>query len=168
MKTKVFVDHVATPVGKMRLVVDEAGVVRGLDWDVDGDLPDGCVAAKARDPSGVASVLGAYFAGRVDAIDALAVDEAAGTEFQRRVWRALRQIPVGRTESYAGLARRIGAPRAVRAVGSANHCNPVAIVVPCHRVIGSDGSLTGYAGGLERRELLLKLEGALDSSLLDM
>lgn len=84
-----------------------------------------------------------------------------GTTFQRRVWEELRRIPCGATISYAELARRIGDPRAVRAVARANALNPIAILIPCHRVIGSDGTLTGYAGGLERKARLLKLEGAL-------
>ncbi len=84
----------------------------------------------------------------------------AGTPFQREVWRALLEIPFGRTCSYADLALRIARPKAVRAVGTANGANPIAVVIPCHRVIGSNGTLTGYAGGLERKQLLLQLEGA--------
>lgn len=84
-----------------------------------------------------------------------------GTEFQRQVWQELRSIQFGQTVSYGDLARSIGKPRAVRAVGAANGGNPVSIIVPCHRVIGSDGGLTGYGGGLERKEWLLKHEGGL-------
>ncbi len=84
--------------------------------------------------------------------------KAEGTDFQRRVWAALSEIPFGKTISYGELARRIGNPRAVRAVGLANGRNPISIVVPCHRVIGADGSLTGYGGGLERKRFLLALE----------
>ena len=84
--------------------------------------------------------------------------EADGTDFQRRVWDALREIPFGETMSYGDIARRIGNPRAVRAVGLANGRNPISIIVPCHRVIGADGSLTGYGGGLERKRFLLALE----------
>jgi methylated-DNA-[protein]-cysteine S-methyltransferase len=87
----------------------------------------------------------------------------AGTEFQLAVWQALRRIPYGRTWSYAELAKRIGRPRATRAVGAANGANPLPIVVPCHRVIGADGSLTGFGGGLPAKKLLLELEGALVS-----
>ena len=86
--------------------------------------------------------------------------ELAGTEFQRRVWAELLKIPYGETRSYSEVARAIGKPRAVRAVGSANHANPIAIVVPCHRVIAADGGLAGYGGGLDRKRLLLELEGA--------
>jgi methylated-DNA-[protein]-cysteine S-methyltransferase len=102
----------------------------------------------------------AYFDGEPGSLEAVSV-RLAGTVFQRQVWQALRQIPVGETRSYAGLARLIGAPRAVRAVGRANGLNPVSLVVPCHRLVGSDGSLTGYAGGLARKRWLLQHEGAM-------
>jgi methylated-DNA-[protein]-cysteine S-methyltransferase len=82
-----------------------------------------------------------------------------GTQFQKKCWEALRHIPYGTTCSYAELAQRVGSPRAFRAVGQANHNNPVAIIIPCHRVIGADGSLTGYGGGMKTKELLLRLEG---------
>jgi len=113
----------------------------------------------AADPAGVSGRLAAYFAGDLGALDAIPVDPG-GTPFQRRVWAALRTIPAGETVSYQTLARRIGAPTAVRAVGAANSDNPVGIVVPCHRVIGADGSLTGYAGGIERKRWLLTHERA--------
>ncbi len=89
----------------------------------------------------------------------------AGTPFQRKVWEALLEIPFGSTASYGEIARRVGAPRAVRAVGGANGRNPIAIVIPCHRVIGGDGSLTGFGGGLERKRFLLELEGGPPGSL---
>src|SRR5437016_4749610 len=114
---------------------------------------------RAADPAGVASRLAAYFGGDLAVLDRVAVD-AGGTPFQRRVWAALRSIPPGETVSYQTLAQRIGAPAAVRAVGAANGANPVAIVVPCHRVIGADGRLTGYAGGIERKRWLLAHERA--------
>jgi methylated-DNA-[protein]-cysteine S-methyltransferase len=101
--------------------------------------------------------LEAYLRGDLAALDAVVTD-AAGTPFQHRVWRALREIPIGETISYAELARRIGAPTAVRAVARANALNPISLVVPCHRVIGSDGALRGYAGGLERKRWLLEHE----------
>jgi methylated-DNA-[protein]-cysteine S-methyltransferase len=91
----------------------------------------------------------------------LPLDLSAGTDFQQTVWRALRDIPCGDTSSYLALAQRIGRPLAVRAVGTAIGRNPLSIVVPCHRVVGSDGSLTGYAGGLDRKRALLRLESAL-------
>ena len=101
----------------------------------------------------------AYEAGRSHDFDAPLLP--AGTDFQRRVWQALLGIGFGETLSYGELARRIGAPRAVRAVGAAVGRNPISVIVPCHRVLGSDGSLTGYAGGIERKHRLLCLEGAL-------
>ena len=106
------------------------------------------------------SALHRYFDGDLAAIDSIEVD-TGGTEFQQMVWRALRRIPAGSTWSYARLAREIGRPSAVRAVAAANGANPVSIVVPCHRVIGSDGSLTGYGGGLPRKRWLLAHERAL-------
>ena len=98
-----------------------------------------------------------HFAGRVDAVDALHV-ATGGTAFQREVWTALRSIPCGETLAYGALAERIGKPAAVRAVGLANGQNPISVVVPCHRVIGAKGALTGYAGGLERKRWLLEHE----------
>lgn len=106
----------------------------------------------------VEDVLARYFGGELDAFDAVPV-ELNGTAFQKQVWQALRRIPSGSTISYAELARRIGNPSAIRAVGTANGANPVAVIVPCHRVIGSDGSLTGYGGGLDRKQWLLAHEG---------
>lgn len=106
----------------------------------------------------VTAVLQRYFDGDIHAIDDVAV-ELNGTPFQKDVWNALRRIPPGTTISYSGLAKRIGQRTAVRPVGAANGANPVAIVVPCHRVIGADGSLTGYGGGLDRKQWLLAHEG---------
>jgi len=103
-----------------------------------------------------ASQLKSYFAGQLTEFDLPLAP--AGTEFQRRVWAGLRTIPYGETVSYGELARQLGSPSASRAVGLANGRNPIAIVVPCHRVIGSDGSLTGYGGGLDRKRFLLALE----------
>lgn len=106
-----------------------------------------------------AAAIAAYFEGELTAIDALAVD-VAGTNFQQRVWRSLRRIPVGETCSYQELAADAGAPKAVRAAGTANGANLVAIVIPCHRVIRSGGGLGGYGGGLDRKARLLQHEGA--------
>jgi methylated-DNA-[protein]-cysteine S-methyltransferase len=111
----------------------------------------------ADDPDGVVDRLARYFAGDLAALDAIAVDPG-GTPFQCAVWAALRTVPAGRTISYRDLARAIGAPAAVRAVGAANGANPVGIVIPCHRAVGADGSLTGYGGGLERKRWLLAHE----------
>ena len=111
-----------------------------------------------RDPAGAATALAKYFSGQLDALDAIDV-ELNGTRFQQRVWQTLRSVRAGRTASYSEIARIIEAPMAVRAVGAANGANPVAVVVPCHRIIGSNGSLTGYGGGLKRKEWLLRHEG---------
>ncbi len=105
----------------------------------------------------IGAKLAAYFAGDLEAVRDVVVD-AGGTTFQARVWDALRRIPAGTTWSYAQLANEVGNPKAVRAVGLANSKNPVAIIVPCHRVVGSDGSLTGYAGGVDRKRWLLNHE----------
>lgn len=106
------------------------------------------------------AMLRRYFAGDLAVLDTIPV-ELNGTPFQKRVWQALRRIPSGSTISYADLARRIGSPSAIRAVGTANGANPVAVIVPCHRVIGSDGRLTGYGGGLDRKQWLLSHEGCV-------
>jgi len=161
-------DRLATPLGDALLVTDEGGRLRALDWQ---DYEDRMLvllrrhygAATLRNgaaPAAIRAALTAYFAGELAAPDAIPC-ATAGTDFQRRVWAALRQIPAGRTLSYAALAAQIGKPRAVRAVGLANGANPVSIVVPCHRVIGSDGGLTGYGGGLHRKRWLLAHEGAM-------
>jgi methylated-DNA-[protein]-cysteine S-methyltransferase len=111
----------------------------------------------AADPAGMVARLADYFGGRLDALDDVPV-EMIGTAFQRRVWNALRDVPAGRVVSYGTLARTVCGPAAARAVGAANGANPIAIVVPCHRVVGSDGALTGYAGGVERKRWLLAHE----------
>jgi len=111
-------------------------------------------------PARVAAALEAYFGGDLRALDRLEV-ETGGTAFQREVWAALRRIPAGQVWSYARLAREVGRPRATRAVGAANGRNPVALVVPCHRVIATGGKLGGYGGGLDRKEWLLRHERAL-------
>lgn len=114
--------------------------------------------APAGDPGGVVTVLSRYFAGDLASLDEVDV-ELHGTSFQQRVWNALRSVAAGTTASYSQLAERVGAPSAVRAVGAANGANPVAVVLPCHRIIGSNGSLTGYGGGLDRKRWLLDHEG---------
>ena len=118
----------------------------------------GEVIEHKRDPAGAATALAKYFSGQLDVLDSVAV-ELNGTPFQQRVWEALRTVRAGQTASYSTIARVVGTPSATRAVGAANGANPVAIVVPCHRIVGSDGSLTGYGGGLRRKEWLLRHEG---------
>ena len=158
-------DRIATPIGTALVVTDEAGVLRAFNWTDYEPAMQAWIARrypKARVAEGrgpVREAFDAYFAGEVEALAALAWD-GAGTAFQRQVWAALCTIPAGETLSYARLAERIGRPTAVRAVGLANGSNPVALVVPCHRVIGANGSLTGYGGGLHRKRWLLAHEGA--------
>jgi methylated-DNA-[protein]-cysteine S-methyltransferase len=162
-------DRLASPIGDVLILADDQGRLRALDFgDFEHRLEkllalrigrrlDTVTAAK--DPFGLSSALTAYFDGDIAAIDDLPV-EAPGTPFQRKVWAGLRQIPAGTTQSYGQLAVHIGHPSAVRAVGAANGANAVGIVVPCHRVIGSNGTLTGYAGGVERKRWLLAHEAA--------
>jgi methylated-DNA-[protein]-cysteine S-methyltransferase len=155
------IDRLRTPLGPLAIVVDARGCLRAVGW-FDGHarmqrLLGGAPLVEERDPAGRTSALARYFDGDLDAIEGLPV-AFSGTDFQRRVWTRLREIPCGETWSYAELARRIGNPRAVRAVGLANGANPVGIVVPCHRVIGADGSMTGYGAGVERKRWLLEHE----------
>jgi len=162
------VDRLASPVGDMLIVQDDRERLRALDWEnyedrmirlFDRYYGKGAVELIDGDGSGhVVEALTRYISGDLDAIDQLEV-ETQGTLFQRRVWHELRQIPCGETWTYGELARRIGKPRASRAVGLANGANPIGIVVPCHRVIGADHSLTGYGSGLERKRWLLEHEG---------
>ncbi|MFY8164626.1 MAG: methylated-DNA--[protein]-cysteine S-methyltransferase [Brevundimonas sp.] len=160
-------DRVATPVGEVLLVTDGEGAVRAPDFADYEDRMTRLLACHApgaslkagRAPEPVRAAVERYFAGDVHALDGLTVT-AGGTDFQRSVWKALRAIPAGETRTYGQLAAAIGSPKAVRAVGLANGRNPVALIVPCHRVIGANGTLTGYAGGLERKRWLLQHEGA--------
>lgn len=114
---------------------------------------------RVRDPFGLSARIRAYLAGDLVALDGVPV-ETGGTLFQRRVWRALRRIPAGGTMTYGALARALGRGAAARAVGAANGRNPISVVVPCHRLVGGDASLTGYGGGLWRKRWLLRHEGA--------
>ena len=169
MKALIFrLDRVPTPCGDMLVAIDEQGSVRALDWDCfdvrlhrDQLARHGADAARIEPAAGITSVgrsLEAYLHGDLHAIDRIQVT-ADGTPFQQQVWAALRAIPAGTTVSYGTLAARIGRPSATRAVGMANNANPISVVVPCHRVIGADGSLTGYGGGLARKRWLLEHEG---------
>jgi methylated-DNA-[protein]-cysteine S-methyltransferase len=166
-------DELATPVGVLHLLADAAGRLHALGWfDGHARMESVLDAYRSRrggtlergdNPGGLTAALRAYFAGDLGAIRDLPF-VFHGTEFQRAVWSALTAIPCGETISYGELARRIGRPSAVRAVGLANGANPIGIVVPCHRVIGSNGSLTGYGGGLSRKRWLLAHESALPDS----
>ena len=159
-------DRAATPVGEVLLVTDGEGAVRALDFADYEDRMTRLLARHApgasmkagRAPVPVRTALERNFGGDVHARDGLTVT-TGGTDFQRSVWKALRAIPAGETRTYGQLAAAIGSPKAVRAVGLANGRNPVALIVPCHRVIGANGTLTGYAGGLERKRWLLQHEG---------
>lgn len=161
------IDRIATPIGELALVADEAGKLRAVEWTDHEDRMqrslrlhygnEGYQLRNARNPGGSSADLRAYFNGDVAAIDGLKV-ATGGTDFQKSVWKALRTIPCGETISYALLAERVGRPTAVRAVGHANGDNPISVVVPCHRVIGTNGSLTGYGGGVERKRWLLAHE----------
>lgn len=159
---------VDSPVGPLTLVADDGALV-GLYMDGQRHRPD--LDVSAGDLGDTAAVLAeagaqlaAYFAGELTAFDLPLAPR--GTAFQLRVWAALRDIPYGETESYGALAQRIGSPGASRAVGLANGRNPIGIVVPCHRVVGADGSLTGYGGGLPRKRFLLDLERSRHQLLL--
>jgi methylated-DNA-[protein]-cysteine S-methyltransferase len=154
---------VDSPVGPLTLVAVD-GILTGLYMHAQRHRP-GQENFGEPDPTPfgeAAEQLDAYFAGRRTEFD-LPVS-LAGTPFQRRVWAALREIPFGETLSYGQLAGRIGRPTAMRAVGLANGRNPIGIVVPCHRVVGAGGGLTGYGGGVERKQYLLELEQRVSSS----
>jgi len=155
----------STPVGLVRFAVNDGGAVVALGFEEQWEALERRLArrfgeialAAGRSTARLEAHLDAYLGGDLGALDRVAVDPG-GTALQRRVWSALRAIPPGETRSYAAVAREVGAPRAVRAVGAANAANPVSIVVPCHRVIASDGQLQGYAGGLARKQWLLRHE----------
>jgi len=162
------IESLATPLGEMLVVADEQQRLRALGWT---DLKDrlqrqlaasyGSSLQLRSGPTSaeIREALHAYLEGKLDAIDTLPV-ETGGTSFQRSVWEELRRIPAGTTLSYRELAIRIGRPKAVRAVGHANGANPICVVVPCHRLVGSDGSLTGYGGGLHRKRWLIDHEAS--------
>jgi methylated-DNA-[protein]-cysteine S-methyltransferase len=164
---KLLIDRVPTPIGELVLLADHSGKLRAVDWT---DYEDrmlrlltlhygkgGYTFDRVVNPHDLRNTIERYFTGDIHAIDNIEV-ETAGTSFQRRVWKELRSIPGGSPISYGHLAEQIGRPAAVRAVGLANGSNPVGIVVPCHRVIGANGSLTGYGGGLDRKRWLLHHE----------
>lgn len=164
---QLIIDRIDTPIGEMVIVADHDGNLRAVDWsDYEPRMlrllrrhygANGFRLEPGKLPHGLSDAIHRYFAGDLAAIDALPV-ATAGTPFQRDVWRALRDIPCGTTVTYGNLAQRIGKSAAVRAVGLANGLNPIGVIVPCHRVIGADGSLTGYGGGIDRKRWLLDHE----------
>jgi methylated-DNA-[protein]-cysteine S-methyltransferase len=166
---RIVADRLDTPIGTLMLAADSWGHLRVALFATSEETirrqlmhdygERGFHLGSSRNPHGITERVAQYFSGDLAAIDQIPV-RTAGTPFQRQVWQALREIPCGTTTSYGRLARQIGRPAAVRAVGLANGSNPVAVIVPCHRVIGANGSLTGYGGGIERKRWLLHHEQA--------
>ena len=160
------VDRLATPIGAILLVTDDDGLLRGLDFEDHEQRLNGLLrlqygsvgARQGRAPKPMRAALSAYFDGEFAALKRIEW-QVAGTPFQRKVWTALPRIPAGRTMSYGALAAKLGSPNAMRAVGHANGSNPISVVLPCHRLIGADGSLVKYGGGLHRKAWLLRHEG---------
>ena len=159
-------DRLKTPIGTALLVTDDDGVLRALDWDdYEGRMLEllrlhyGAVTLRDGSvPAAMRKALGDYFKGDLDRLRDV-VWRVAGTPFQQKVWHALPKIPHGTTMSYGALAAKLKSPNAMRAVGHANGSNPISVVVPCHRLIGANGSLVKYGGGLERKRWLLRHEG---------
>ena len=162
----------ASPISPLLLVTDDDGFLRALDFaDHEARMHrllrehyGDCTLQEGAAPVSLTAALDAYFDGGIDALADVRT-ATGGTAFQREVWDALRAIPAGTTISYGQLAASLGRAGSSRAVGAANGANPVAIVVPCHRVIGADGTLTGYGGGMERKRWLLEHEGASAPSI---
>jgi methylated-DNA-[protein]-cysteine S-methyltransferase len=162
------IEQFSTVTGTMLLLTDDDDCVRALDWEDYAPRmhqllrqQNGSVRLEPRSGASPARrAIEAYYAGELASIDSLPV-RTGGTEFQREVWRALRTIPTGETTTYGRLAVKLGRPKAMRAVGMANGANPISVIVPCHRVIGANASLTGYGGGIERKRWLLRHEGAV-------
>jgi methylated-DNA-[protein]-cysteine S-methyltransferase len=167
MRLKLLIDRQPSSIGKLLLVYDDGGYLRALDFqDCEKRMYQllyrqyGKVASlltPRQAPLRVTEAISDYFAGKLTAIDSIPV-AMGGTTFQCKLWTELRRIPAGTTTTYAKLAKAIGHPNACRAVGSASAANPINIVVPCHRVIASNGTLTGYGGGIERQQWLLEHE----------
>lgn len=174
MTTHFSLEQLDTPTGNVLIVCDQQDRLRAVDWEEHRDRMHRLLRLyygsytlterSATDTSPACDGLRAYFAGDLEACTNVPI-KTNGTEFQQAVWKALRDIPAGTTLSYGALAARIGRPRAARAVGLANGANPTPIVVPCHRVIGANASLTGFGGGLQRKSWLLSHEHAMCQSL---
>ena len=159
-----FYDYLESPIGPLLIAGDSAGL-RRIEFPRRGKpvKPSAGWEKSPRELREVTKQLKVYFAGKRTRFDLKLAPE--GTEFQRAVWKALQTIPYGKTISYGELADKIGNPKAVRAVGGANGKNPIPIIIPCHRVIGADGSLTGFGGGLPTKVALLSLETGRNFSL---
>lgn len=167
---KLTVSRIDSPVDRLSLATDEQGRLRGICWGDDGlkkamrrEYPD-AEMVEGETPCDVLAGLEAFFGGDMTAFDRIPWSLAgatAGDGFQARVWRALADIPAGQTISYGEMARRAGEPGAAQAAGVALNRNPIAVVLPCHRVVGADGAMVGFGGGLERKTWLLRHEGAL-------
>lgn len=163
----IVIDRLETPIGAALLAVDDGGYLRAFDWEDYGDrqtrfsarFSRGAPSTAGAAPAAIRQAVAAYFDGELNALEAVPW-RTGGTDFQLQCWQALCAIPAGSTASYREQAAKIGRPTAMRAVGLANGCNPVGVIVPCHRVIGASGSLTGYRGGLWRKRWLLRHEGA--------
>ncbi len=163
-------DTISTPLGPLWVLCDEQFQLRAVEWEEHSDRMvellnihyrrEGYQRVAAPNPGGLSQKLQGYFDGDLAVIETLPT-ATGGTSFQREVWQALRTIPCGQVMHYGQLAVKLGRAGAARAVGAANGSNPVSIVVPCHRVIGSNGTMTGYAGGVQRKEWLLRHEGYL-------
>ncbi|HAO3415207.1 TPA: methylated-DNA--[protein]-cysteine S-methyltransferase [Escherichia coli] len=163
-------EKIATPLGPLWVICDEQFRLRAVEWEEYSERmvqlldihyrKEGYERISATNPGGLSDKLREYFAGNLSIIDTLPT-ATGGTPFQREVWKTLRTIPCGQVMHYGQLAEQLGRPGAARAVGAANGSNPISIVVPCHRVIGRNGTITGYAGGVQRKEWLLRHEGYL-------
>lgn len=168
---RLWLERRPSPIGDMLIAWDAQVYLRVLDFsDFEARMQKllrlhygGYELVESSAPGSIADPLTRYFAGDLAAIDEIAV-MTGGTEFQKSVWAALRRIQAGETLSYGALAQRLGCPRAIRAVGGANGANPIGIVVPCHRVVGANGTLTGYGGGIHRKKWLLAHEAARSAS----
>ncbi|MCI8888289.1 MAG: methylated-DNA--[protein]-cysteine S-methyltransferase [Hungatella sp.] len=158
MEKQIVWTTMATPLGPLTIGASEAGVCR-VGFGEEGEGPENCGCSREKAEAILAKAqkqLAEYMEGKRKEFDLPLCAE--GTDFQKRVWKELCRIPYGETRTYGQIAALVGNPKASRAVGMANHNNPIGIIVPCHRVIGSNGKLTGYAGGLDKKEGLLKLE----------
>jgi len=158
-RTVIYTSHIDTPLGGVTMAATDQGLA-GVWFDQQRHWPDTTGWQTKDDHPALieaAAQLRDYFAGRRSHFD-MQLDLSHGTVFQQGVWQALLAIPAGETTTYGALSQRVGNPTAVRAVGAAVGRNPISVIVPCHRVLGADGSLTGYAGGLDRKTALLELE----------